>query len=199
MKLPLTTGYSLNPAQRKLDLSAVPNFDLRRLYAVANLTTGVLIYAVGRPDLGYTDFTSGVLTLDYDTAGMSITDVLFVLYDDGIAPLPGGAATDAKLESIRALLAAPLAISSSIVTADTSGQIAAGASASPVAANLSRQFIKITNTGGSPMSYRFGGVATATLGHILAPGETDTFDGKCPTALLSVFSTNGTSFFITTG
>jgi hypothetical protein len=108
-------------------------------------------------------------------------------------PLPAGAATDAKLEAVRAMVAG------STVVADVAGTLAAGAVATPVAANLTRQFIEITNTGANPMAYRWGAAASAAVGHILSPGQSVRYDCKVPTGALNVFSTNGTTFFVTTG
>lgn len=98
-----------------------------------------------------------------------------------------------KLEAVRALVAG------STVTSDVSGTLTAGTGAAPVAANLTRQFIEITNTGANPMSYRWGAAATATAGHILSPGQSTRYDSKVPTAALNLFSTNGTTFLVTTG
>ncbi|WP_408902529.1 hypothetical protein [Methylobacterium radiotolerans] len=109
-------------------------------------------------------------------------------------PLPDGAATESKLEAVRALVAG------STITADNGGApIAAGANVVAAAANPTRQFIEITNTGPNPMAYRWGAAATAAVGHILAPGQSVRYDRKVPTAALNVFSTSGTTCFVTSG
>ncbi len=116
---------------------------------------------------------------------------------------PGAAATAAHaVQGVSG--GVPLAVSGTIssnpstVTADTSGTLAAGATAS-IAANPLRQMLVISNTGPNPLSYRFGGTASALNGHTLSPGDTVPFDTKVPTAAISLFSTGGTSFFVTTG
>ncbi|MEE7439657.1 hypothetical protein MFUR16E_00570 [Methylobacterium fujisawaense] len=68
-----------------------------------------------------------------------------------------------------------------------------------MAPNLNRQFIEITNTGGNPLAYRWGAAASAVFGHILGAGQSVRYDRKVPTAALNLFSTNGTTFFVTTG
>ncbi len=109
-------------------------------------------------------------------------------------PLPDGAATESKLEAVRALVAG------SMITADNGGApIAAGANVVAAAANPTSQFIEITNTGPNPMAYRWGAAATAAVGHILAPGQSVRYDRKVPTAPLNVFSTSGTTCFVTSG
>ena len=95
MKISLTTGYTFNPVGRSIDFSGKSDFDLRRLYAVINVSADTLVYAVGKPGRGYKTFTNGVLALDYDTSGMSVQDVLLVLYEDG------DSATNTKLEALR--------------------------------------------------------------------------------------------------
>ncbi|TXN72395.1 hypothetical protein [Methylobacterium sp. WL6] len=92
-----------------------------------------------------------------------------------------------------------LVANSSTVTADTSGTIAAGANVAAVTGSTSRQLAIISNTGTNPMQVRFGGAATATVGHTIAPGANLVLDAKCPTAAINLFSANGTTYQITTG
>lgn len=95
MKQSLVTGYSFSPSARTLDFSALPGFDARRLFAAINLRANAVIYGAGLPGLGYTGLSGSVLTLACDTTAMSASDPLCVIYDDGSAPLPPGAATSA--------------------------------------------------------------------------------------------------------
>ena len=388
MKKPIVNPPVFDPANRTLDFSGTPSFDIRRLYGVTNIRTGQLIYSPIRPALSPANIAGAVITLSASTNGMLPGDPLFIQYNDGIndlppnastadrqdtgntrlteirdaikaqrvetiwtddtgtrfirqnnegviswtdlagnassppgagarpdydsglgisrstwrataagtdfsagdyldhfavtdgdagdpvsnywfnttsgaklgaapsaasispySPLPDGAATAArqdtantalaavqagigapadadpgsdtaagsiiarlarllgsitglatlittsntKLEAIRALVAG------STVTADTAGTITAGGVATPVAANLTRQFVEITNTGANPLSYRWGTAATATAGHILSPGQSARYDSKVPTGALNLFSTGGTTFLGTTG
>lgn len=86
---------------------------------------------------------------------------------------------------------------SSVATTDTSGTLAAGANAQPLAANPARQFLAISNTGGAAMTARFGAAASATVGHPIAAGGTAVFDAKCPTGALNLFSASGTTYTVT--
>lgn len=109
MKQPQITGYTFTPAARQVDFSALPGFDLRRLYAIANLKTGALIYAVSQSGLGYTALAGSVLTLAYDTTAMGASDPLFVLYDgdaDPASPAVANAGSGARgwLATIAGLL-----------------------------------------------------------------------------------------------
>ena len=193
MNDPICAGYVFDPAARTIDFSAVPGFSFRRLFGIEHKPSGKFLYLAAAPDASLTGAINGagtVLTLNaaVDTSGMQAGDPLSFRYD----PVPAGA-TDTKLEAVRALLAG------SAVTADTSGTLAAGGAATPVAANLTRQFLELTNTGANPLSYRWGAAATALLGHILGPGQCVRYDRRIPTAALNLFSTAGTTFFVTTG
>jgi hypothetical protein len=104
-----------------------------------------------------------------------------------VLPSPGAAAS-----------ASP-AVNTSTVTADASGTLAAATPAQLAAANVARQLAIISNTGANPMTVRFGGTASATVGHPIAAGGTLVLDTKCPTAAINGFSTLGTTWMITTG
>ena len=101
MKQPLLSGYSFTPALRTIDFSALPNFDLRRLFAIINLSAGQMIYAPSVTGYGLQAANGSVITLVADTTQMSASDPLLVLYEDGQQPLPNGAATDAKPRTCR--------------------------------------------------------------------------------------------------
>ena len=76
------------PASGALDFSLMPDFELKKLMAVINMTRGQVIYATGKQGLGFTSFSAGVLDLEFDTSSQSSGDVLQVLYDDGSTRLP---------------------------------------------------------------------------------------------------------------
>lgn len=95
MKQAYTTPYVFNPSLGTLDLSSIPNFDIKKLYAVVNtssLTNKQLIYAVGIWQYSYTDLTAGVLTLTHDTSGMDSSDELLIIYDVSSIGLNGATA-----------------------------------------------------------------------------------------------------------
>ncbi|MGX9981118.1 hypothetical protein [Methylobacterium fujisawaense] len=100
MKKPIFGGVTFAPVDRTLDFSGVPGFDIRALLAVVDLTQGAILYAAGKPGLGYTALAGSVVSLAVDTAEMAASDKLLILYDDGTDVLPAGAATDATLQLI---------------------------------------------------------------------------------------------------
>lgn len=172
MNDPILAGYVFNPGARTIDFTAVPGFSLSRLFAIEHKPSGQFLYLAASPELTPT-IGGAVLTLDssIDLTGMAANDPLSFRYD----PPPG------------------------IQTGDAPGTLAAGGGATPAAANPNRQFIEITNTGANPLTYRWGAAATAVAGHILGAGQTVRYERRVPLAALNLFSTNGTTFFVTTG
>ena len=81
MKQALNFAPTFVPASKTLDFSGYSGFQLSDLYAIINVTKGQLIFAVGQTGFGCTSFSSGILTLEYNTAAHSNSDVLMVLYD----------------------------------------------------------------------------------------------------------------------
>src|SRR5271165_2495442 len=100
MKRSVTYTYTFNPTANTLDLSAIPGFNIKLLFAVLDLDAGSIIYAAGTPGYGYTALAGGVLTLMAPMAGAEALDHLMVLYDDAdqassagfVAITQGGAA-----------------------------------------------------------------------------------------------------------
>ena len=82
MKTAVTYSYTFNPAAKTIDFASFPTFDIKKLYAVVNITANQLIYAVGQSKFGYSSLTGTVLTLNYNTAAMNASDKLMILYDD---------------------------------------------------------------------------------------------------------------------
>lgn len=80
MKVISTKSITFNPAAKTVD-TGIDNFDIRRLYAIINQTTGVTIYATSS-EKGYASVVGEVITLQYDTTGMNANDVLQIIYDD---------------------------------------------------------------------------------------------------------------------
>ena len=81
-KTTVTYELTFNPAANTLDMSAIPGFDVRRLYAVLDLTASSILYAAGTPGLGYTALVGGVMTLQASMAGAQPLDKLMCIYDD---------------------------------------------------------------------------------------------------------------------
>lgn len=84
----LNFSPTFTPASRTLNFSAYTQFQLKNLLAVVNVTRGTTIYAIGQSGLGFTAFSSGVLTLEFDTTTHSAGDVLSIFYDTFTTELP---------------------------------------------------------------------------------------------------------------
>lgn len=82
MKVSVTYGYTFNAAAKTIDFSAIPNFDIKRLLAVINITRNQTIYAVGSSTLGFAGLAGTVLTLVFDTTAYNNADLLEIIYDD---------------------------------------------------------------------------------------------------------------------
>lgn len=80
MKQPLLR-YAFQPATRRIDFSAEPGFDIRRLLAIVHLPSDTLLYGVGKAGPAYTTLAGSVLTLSPDTTQMGANDPLLVEYD----------------------------------------------------------------------------------------------------------------------
>lgn len=72
-----------NPIDRTLDFSALPDFDINKLYGVINLTRNQPIYAPGASGLGLSAFTKSIVTLQFDTTTYASRDKLNVYYKTG--------------------------------------------------------------------------------------------------------------------
>jgi hypothetical protein len=86
MKTIIEPTTTFTPSSRTLDFSAYGSFDIKKLYAVINLTAQTVIYAVGGSGTGYSSISGGnILTLQYNTTTMSSGDTLQIIYDDATA------------------------------------------------------------------------------------------------------------------
>jgi hypothetical protein len=79
---------AFNPTARTLDFSGLPNFNVKRLYGVINLSSNTPIYVAGASGLGITnvDGTGYVVTLNYDTSSQNSTDYLNIYYETDNIP-----------------------------------------------------------------------------------------------------------------
>jgi hypothetical protein len=102
MKRAVTTPYIFDASQRKLTLSSIFQFDVKKLYAVINITRNQIIYVVGNPTYGLTSLSGSELTLVFDTTSHADTDELMVLYDDRLLEIPSDD-TDGDPIPVRAL------------------------------------------------------------------------------------------------
>ena len=113
MKQIIDFAPTFNPTLKTLDFSAMTGFELKKLVAVVNSTSGQVIYASGKASLGYTSFVANVLTLVFDTTGQSAGDVLQVLYDTE-AMVIGGLDKDGVVNSLRVTENDALAVGNAI-------------------------------------------------------------------------------------
>lgn len=86
-----------------------------------------------------------------------------------------------------------------VATMDYLGSATAGQVVPVLPISITRRFLSISNTGSNALTYRFGADPTATAGHGLAPGDTKQFDPPPPQGDLRLFSSDGTTYFVTAG
>ena len=104
MKKPIVNPPVFDPANRTLDFTSTPGFDVRRLMGVSHIRTGQLIYSPIRPALAPANLAGAVVTLSFNTNGMLPGDKLFIEYDDGINDLPPDAATAGRQDAQKLVL-----------------------------------------------------------------------------------------------
>ena len=80
MKQLITPTYTFTPATKTIDFTGF-TFDVKRLVAIINLTSGAIIYGTGISGKGYDTSTSSQIVLDFDTTAMSGSDVLQFIYN----------------------------------------------------------------------------------------------------------------------
>ena len=81
MKRIIITNPVFVPSANTID-TKIDGFDIRKLYAIINQTTGNLIYGTGLPGKGFSSVSGSTIVLEYDTTSMNSTDELQILYDD---------------------------------------------------------------------------------------------------------------------
>lgn len=81
MKKIVITDPVFNPSTKTI-ITNIPNFDVRKLYAIINQTSGTLIYGTSVTGKGFTSVIDSTIVLQYNTTNMNSTDVLQFLYDD---------------------------------------------------------------------------------------------------------------------
>ena len=85
MKSFLTPTYTFTPGAGgagTVDLSAISDFDIKKLVAIINQTDGVLIYSTASLTKGFTAEAAGIVTLQFATTGMDAGDKLQIIYED---------------------------------------------------------------------------------------------------------------------
>ena len=85
MKAFITPTYIFTPGISgvgTVNLSNISNFDIKRLVAIININSNIIIYNVANTLAGFTTVSNGVITLDYNTSAMSANDSLQIIYDN---------------------------------------------------------------------------------------------------------------------
>lgn len=109
----LVENYTFNSATKQIALTDYTSVNLESFLLITNVTDNIIIYNFADPAKGGT-VAGNVLTLDFDTTGMSNTDNLQIFIDDGESP-----ATNSALETIDLLLTQLLKRSESLAVVDT--------------------------------------------------------------------------------
>jgi hypothetical protein len=84
MKSFITPTYTFTPGISgvgTINLSGINNFNVNRLVAIINQTTGSLIYSTADPNLDFTSLSGTTLTLQADTSTQSANDEIQIIYD----------------------------------------------------------------------------------------------------------------------
>lgn len=102
------TSPTFDASEKTVTHASFSDVTLAGIQLIVNVTDQVIIYNFADTAKGGT-LSTDTLTLEYDTTSMSDTDELMVLVEDGVAsqavtaaslPLPSGAATSAKQDTI---------------------------------------------------------------------------------------------------
>lgn len=86
----ITPNYTFTPGPSgagTVDLHGIDNFDIKRLVAIVNQTTGAMIYSSGNSSCNYTNVSGKIITLKFDTSSQSSSDILQIVYDTGYVRL----------------------------------------------------------------------------------------------------------------
>lgn len=79
----LITNYTFNKTAKTVTLNDYANIRQEGILLITNVTDNIIMYNFA--DSTYTaSVSSNVITLNYDTSGMSDTDYIQILYEDGI-------------------------------------------------------------------------------------------------------------------
>lgn len=81
----LVENYTFNAGQKKVTLTDYTSVSLESLLLITNVTTNTIIYNFADPAKGGV-VSGNILTLDYDSSGMSNTDKLQIFIDNKSIP-----------------------------------------------------------------------------------------------------------------
>jgi hypothetical protein len=103
----LISNYTFNPTAKKVTFSDYTSISLERVLLITNVTINEIIYSFADPAKGGS-VSGNVLTLDYDTTGMSSTDKLQIWYEDIELPAIEEGNINSLLELFKMLIQSPL-------------------------------------------------------------------------------------------
>lgn len=81
MKKIILDTVIFNPVAKTVQI-ITDDFDVRKIYTIINQTTSTVLFATGNQNLGYSSVDGNIITLQYDTTGMSSTDTIQIIYED---------------------------------------------------------------------------------------------------------------------
>jgi hypothetical protein len=103
----LIENYTFNPTARTITFNDYTSIDLERVLLITNVTRNEIIYSFADPAKGGS-VSNNVLTLDYDTTGMSSTDKLQILYEDVELPALESGNINDLLQLFKMLIQSPI-------------------------------------------------------------------------------------------
>jgi hypothetical protein len=180
MKYPLPPGvFTFNATAKTITFSGTVPAAISNIMHVTNVTRGVLYF---QPQAGASfsgTYASPTLTLTASTTGHADSDKLLIVYDDGEATLPTGAATAANqttgnssLSAIDGKLAVPR-------TPTTASVASSATSVTVLTSNANRRGLLLNNISLSTLYVSFAGTATAANCFAsLPPGATLILDNQ---------------------
>lgn len=84
MKQFITPRYTFNPGtigSGYIDLNNIHDFDIKRVVAIINQTSGKVLYSTASESLKYLSYSNGRLFFIQDTSSQSSTDDIQIIYD----------------------------------------------------------------------------------------------------------------------
>jgi hypothetical protein len=207
MKKFIAPSYTFTPGASgvgTVDLSGIASFNIKYLVCIINQTDGIVIYSTASTTKGYTAVLGTVVTLQFDTTGMSSGDTLQVIYEDnGLeddinsidGKLPATLGQTTMANSLAVVIASnqstlPVTQGASTNGSNTDSTVSTVITLSPPANSVGFILMNL-DTSTANLRWRIGAVATSSSGQQLQPGR-DTGFIPCAAAI-SLCSESGTN------
>lgn len=207
MKKFIAPAYTFTPGASgvgTVDLSGIASFNIKYLVCIINQTDGIVIYSTASTTKGYTAVLGTVVTLQFNTTGMSSGDTLQVIYEDNgletdISSISGKLPTTLGQKSMANSLAVVIASNQSTLPvtqgastngSNTDSTVSTVITLSPPANSVGFILMNL-DTSTANLRWRIGAVATSSSGQQLQPGR-DTGFIPCAAAI-SLCSESGTN------